>query len=248
MNHCRPVRLIPALAIVYALSVCSSANAAPYTVAYTDGSHWNTVYVQGFSTALGANPNLGLANGAPVSLTQFQFFKSGNADAASNIQLAILNNIFPNNPTVTNLTTSSAPVVGISTNTVSSTAALATGSPITFSFNNLPLVYGNDYAAMFVTVGAGGALTPVLVSALDANYVDIGGGSFHPATNYGSENQFQYATSNFINGGFFSTFSFAGDANFSATFEAVPEPSALMLLMGGIISCIAGRDLRRRSR
>ena len=53
------------------------------------------------------------------------------------------------------------------------------------------------------------------LSALDANYVDIGGGSFHPATNYGTEDQFSYATSNFINGsGFFNTFSFAGDADF----------------------------------
>ena len=98
-------------------------------------------------------PNPGLANGTPVYLSQFQFFKSGNADTASNIQLAILNNIFPSNPTVNNLTTSSAPVVGLSNNTIASTAPIATGSPITFTFNNLPLVYGNDYAAMFVNVG-----------------------------------------------------------------------------------------------
>ena len=148
-------------------------------------------------------------------MSQFQFFKSGDTDTASNIQLAILNNIFPSNPTVNNLTTSSAPVVGLSNNTIASTAPIATGSPITFTFNNLPLVYGNDYAAMFVNVGTRGGQAAIGIGALDANYVDIGGGSFHPATNYGTEDQFSYATSNFINGsGFFNTFSFAGDADF----------------------------------
>jgi hypothetical protein len=228
------------------MAIASLATAAPYTVAYTDGSHWNTVYVQGFNTSLGANPNPAPSNGAPVYLTQFQFFKSGNPDSAANIQLAILNNLFPGSPTVNNLTTSSAPVVGISSNTISSTASIATGSPISFTFNNLPLVYGTDYAAMFVNVGAGGALTPVLVSALDANYVDIGGGNFHPATNYGTESQFNYATSNFINNGFFTTFSFAGDADFSATINTVPEPASWgMLMFGGIAGLAFGRYQRR---
>ena len=137
--------------------------------------------------------------------------------------------------------------MGISSNTISSTASIATGSPISFTFNNLPLVYGNDYAAMFVNVGAGGALTPVLVSALDANYVDIGGGNFHPATNYGTENQFQYATSNSINNGFFSTFMFAGDADFSAALNTVPEPPSLALLMFGGIAGLAFGSYQRRS-
>jgi hypothetical protein len=173
-THSAPWRLSASTAsFVAMIAIGSMASGAPYTVAHTTGSHWNTVFVQGFSTALGANPDPGLANGTPVFLSQFQFFKSGNPDTASNIQLAILNNLFPNNPTVDNLTTSSAPVVvGLSSNTISSTAAIPTGSPITFTFNNLPLSYGSDYAAMFVTVGAGGVLTPVLVSALDANYVE----------------------------------------------------------------------------
>src|SRR3954466_11293175 len=103
-----------------ALSLCvlgSIAGAAPYTISKTDGGNWQTLYVQGFNSSLGATPNPGLSNGAPVYLTQFEFFKSGTADTAANIRLAILNNIFPNNPTVTNMTTTSPTVVGISTNT-----------------------------------------------------------------------------------------------------------------------------------
>jgi hypothetical protein len=239
--------------IIGIMAIASVATAAPYTVAYTDGGTWSTVYVQGFNTSLGANPNPALSNGTPVYLTQFQFFKSGNPDSAANIQLAILNNIFPSSPTVNNLTTSSAPVVGISSNTISSTASIATGSPISFTFNNLPLLYGTgganggDYAAMFVNVGTGGALTPVLVSALTANYVDIGGGNFHPATNYGTEGQFNYATSNFINNGFFSTFMLAGDADFSATINTVPEPPSWALLMFGGIAGLAFGSYQRRS-
>jgi hypothetical protein len=211
----------------------NSVASATYTVSKTDGGNWQTLYVQGFNTSLGATPNPGLSNGAPVYLSQFEFFKSGTADTAANIRLVILNNIFPSSPTVTNMTTTSPTVVGLSTNTVLSTAPIATGDPIAFTFNNLPLTYGSDYAAVFVNVGidtgSGAPLTPIRVSALAANYADVGGGDFHPTTNYGTESQFQYATSNFINNGFFSTFTYAGDANFRATIQTVPEPASAVL-------------------
>jgi hypothetical protein len=133
------------------------------------------------------------------------------------------------------MTSTSPTVVGLSTNTIASTAGIATGDPVAFDFANLPLSYGTDYAAVFVNVGTdvgnGAPLTPVRVSALAANYADVGGGDFHPTTNYGTESQFNYATSNFINGGFFSTFSYAGDANFRATIETVPEPATVTLVL-----------------
>jgi len=211
--------------------------AVAYTVSYLDGGNWQTLYVQGFNTSLGATPNPGLSNGSPVYLSKFEFFKSGTADTASNIRLAILNNIFPSSPNVSNMTSTSPTVVGLSTNTIASTAGIATGDPIAFDFGSLPLSYGSDYAAVFVNVGTdvgnGAPLTPVRVSALAANYVDVGGGDFHPATNYGTESQFNYATSNFINGGFFNTFSYAGDANFRATIQTVPEPAAVTLVLCG---------------
>lgn len=224
----------------------SLAVAGPYTLSYLDGGNWQTLYAQGFNSSLSASPNPGLSAGAPVYLTKFEFFKSGAADAASNIRLAILNSLFPSSPTVTSMTSTSPTVVGLSTNTIASTAGIATGDSIAFNFSNLPLVYGNDYAAVFVNVGTdvgnGAPLTPVKVSALATNYIDVGGGDFRPATNYGTESQFNYATSNFINAGFFSTFSYAGDANFRATLETVPEPTGVILgTLGMLLAAIRVR-------
>ena len=228
------------------------AAASPYTVSYTDGGNWQTLFVQGFNSSLGATPNPGLSAGDPVYLTKFEFFKSGSTDSAANIRLAILNSIFPGSPLITNTTTTSPTVVGLSTNTVASTAGIATGDPIVFDFNNLPLSYGSDYAAVFMNVGtdvgSGAPLTPVRVSALAANYVDIGGGDFHPASNYGTESQFAYATSNFIKpDGYFNTFSYAGDANFRATIETVPESATIALFAAGVAMLSAG-GRRRKSR
>lgn len=219
-------------------AIGSGAVAAPYTVSYMDGGNWQTLYAQGFNSSLGATPNPGLSAGNPVYLTKFEFFKSGSADTASNIRLAIINGMFPSSPTVTNMTSTSPTVVGLSTNTIAGTAGIATGDPIAFTFNNLPLSYGSDYAAVYVNVGTdvgnGAPLTPVRVSSLAANYTDVGGGDFHPTTNYGTESQFNYATSNFISAGFFNTFSYAGDANFRATIEAVPEPASVVLAAIGL--------------
>jgi len=226
------------------LSFAAHAQAAPFTTGYTDGGTWNTVYAQGFSPSIAPNPNPGSAAGDTVYLDQFDFFKSGTADTATNVRLVILNNFFAN---LSGLNTSSSSVVGLSTNTLASSAAIPTGSAISFDFDNLPLTYGGDYGAVFVNVGPGGELTPVRVSALTANYTDVGGGDFHPTTNYGAENQFQYATSNFINtnefGQFFSPFSYSGDANFVATMNtAVPEPAtAAVVGLGSLLTLTARR-------
>lgn len=210
--------LLPAVA---AFGLASTASAAVFTNSYLDGGTWNTVYVQGFSPSVAPSPNPGSAAGDTVFLNNFEFFKSGNADSASNIRLAILNNIFVNMSG--GLTTSNAAFVGLSSNTVASTSGLAVGDSIGFTFNNLALTYGSDYAAVFVNV-SGNTLTPVLVSALTADYV-----SGVPESNYGTNSQFVYAVSNFIDAnGFFSTFSSAGDANFRATLNTVvPEPTTL---------------------
>jgi hypothetical protein len=238
--------------IAVAVTICTchtQLGAEPFEVSYLDGGTWNTVYVQGFSPSLGASPDPGLAAGDTAYLRQFQFFKSGTADSASQIRLAILNNIFGD---LTGLSTSSPLFVGLSGNTVASTAPIPTGDPIAFEFNNLPLTYGSNYAAVFVNVGANGELTPVRVSAMTANYVESppGSGSSHPATNYGTEDQFIYATSNFITsnefGQFFNTFSFAGDANFRAVLNTVPEPAALLLGVWGL--GLASIVVRRKGR
>jgi hypothetical protein len=233
--------ILSVASLVFSLAALS-AEAQSYTVSFNSGGSWNTIFAQGFSASLGATPNPGLANGSPVALTQFQFFKSGNSDSAANIQLAIFNTMYPY---TVGLNTSSAAFIGLSANTIASTASLNNGDAITFTFNNLPLTYGNDYSAVFVNVGGGGSLTPVLVSALTANYSDIGGGDFHPTANYGTESQYQYTTSNFIQGnGYFSAFNYAGDANFAASFTTVPEPGSCALL--GLAGLLFFKRSKRR--
>jgi len=233
------------LGFVITGSLVSSAAAANYNVAFGAGGTWNQIYAQGFSTSLGATPSPGLANGTPVYLNQFQFFKSGSADATANIQLAVFNTMYPN---TVGLSTSSSSFVGLSNNTIAGTASIALNAPITFNFNSLPLTFGTDYSAVFVNVGAGGALTPTLVPGLTANYAQLPDTTFHPTSNYGTESQFQYVTTNFINNGFFSAFSFAGDANFNASLSTTPLPEPSSLVLGFVaISTLSLSRLRRRS-
>jgi len=225
------------------LATATMAVAAPFSVGCTAGGTWNTVYAQGFSPSVAPSPDPGLPAGNQVALNQFTFYKSGTADTAANIRLAIISPFFSN---LTGFSTSSSYFLGLSNNTVLSTAPLATGDPITFNFSGLPLTYGNGFGAVFVNE-SGGSLTPIRVSALTANYADAGGGDFHPTANYGTESQFQYATSNFINGsGFFSTFNYAGDANFTASFDStVPEPASIGVLAGTMILATMARRRRR---
>jgi hypothetical protein len=214
------------------VAICLAINLSPlwaasFSNSYLDGGTWNTNYAQGFSPSVSPNPDLGVSfitNGVAtkVFLKQFQFFKSGTADSASNIQLAIVNSMYPqlSQNASSQYYLPSNTIVGLSTNTIASTAAIATGQPITFAFNALPLAYGNSYAANFVSVGTDGNLYPVLVSSLTANYaLNPSDNAYHPVTNYGSETQYQYSTTNFITGGFYNGYSFGGDANFSANYD-----------------------------
>jgi hypothetical protein len=217
--------------------------AQSYSVSYTSGGNWNTVYAQGFSTFLGASPDPGLTTGATVDLTGFQFFKSGNSDSAANIQLAIFNTMYPN---LTGLTTGSSALVGLSANTIASTAPFNTGDAMTFNFNNLALSYGSDYSAYFVNVGTDGSITPVLVSALTANYSLESDNNYHPVPNYGTDSQFQYTTGNFISGGFLSAFSYAGDANFNAMLTVpTPEPGTWALMGLGLGTLLGAKRIRK---
>jgi hypothetical protein len=222
--------LVGAGSVLAALLSAQSVFAQPYTVSYTDGGTWNDVYVQGFSTSVAATPTPAASVGDTVNLSEFQFYKSGDSDSASNFQLAIFNTMYPD---LTGLTTSSSSFVGLSTNTISSDVSVATGAPLSFTFNNLPLVYGDNYGAVFVNVDQFGNITPVLVSALTANYVQEPDGTYQPQSYYGGTENYDYATSNYISGGYFSAFSYAGGADFSASLSTVPEPGTLWVVASG---------------
>jgi hypothetical protein len=229
------------------LALAPVARAQDFTNSYLDGSSWNSIYAQGFSPSVAPVPNPGFPAGATVGLHAFEFFKSGSADNLTDIRLAIINPLFAD---ITGLSTSHPAFVGLSANTITGTGLIPIGAPISFSFNNIPLTYGNNYAAVYVNLGAGGALTPVLVPSLVADYIENppGSGTFRPETNYGAENQFDYAVSNFITtnqfGMFFNTFSFAADANFVATFF-IPEPTAVSLTLGGVAIAVWRRRRRQ---
>jgi hypothetical protein len=218
---------------VLTAAVCalgSPALAISFTNSYTDGGTWRTIYAQGFKASVSPNPDPGLAIGDTVHLDRFQFFKSGTADTASDIQLAIVNNFFLNLAT---FTTSSPELVGLSTNTIASTASIATGDPITFNFNHLPIIYGadnqdeignNNYTAIFVN-NVGGTLTPVLVSALGVNYLT---GQNEIQSDYGRPGDYYLSTSNFTTTNSFGTFlnsfnqtdsGLYGDSNFVAYYD-----------------------------
>ena len=142
--------------------------AASFSTSYLAGGTWNTNYAQGFSPSVSPNPDLGIpfiSNGlaTQVFLKQFQFFKSGTADTASDIHLAIVNAMYPqlSQNASSQYYLPANTIVGLSTNTIGTTSTIATGQPITFSFNALPLNYGNSYAANFVNLGTDGNYYPV---------------------------------------------------------------------------------------
>src|SRR5689334_12026255 len=223
------LRPIVAMVLLAAWLVASPARAITFTNSYTDGGTWRTIYAQGFKPSVSPNPDPALAPTDTVHLDRFQFFKSGTADTASNIQLAIVNNYFLNLAT---FTTTSPELVGLSTNTIASTASLATGDPITFNFNHLALTYGannqdelgnNNYAAIFVNNNAG-TLTPVLVSTLGVDYIATN----EIESDYGPPGDYYLSTSNYANtnsfGTFFATFNQTdsggyGDTNFIASYD-----------------------------
>lgn len=200
--------------------------AAPFTASYGDGSTWNTIYAQGFNAFVNDGITEPLNFGDPVPLSRFEFFKSGNVDSAANIKLAIITPFFAN---IQGLTTSSVGFVGLSTNTIASTAGIATNDPIRFEFDDLQLTFGDYYGAAMVNVDEAGNITPVLVSALTADYIEspVGSGTYLPESNYdfnpSEPTDYNTSVSSFITvnefGHYFFGFTGAGDANFTAYFD-----------------------------
>jgi hypothetical protein len=217
--------------LCFGVGFSPAAHAVEFTSSFNNPAQagtWNTIFVQGFSPSesVSVDPGVGLLD--PVSLNRIEFFKSGTSDSASNIRLAIVSNIFTN---VAALTTSSPDFVGLSTNTLANTTGIATGASYGFDFDELQLTYGENYGAIFVNENAG-TLTPVLVSAMTANYManpqPPPEPPFIPIANYGEADpafpgNYFLAVSNFTNtdefGTFFDMFDGNGDARFIAYFN-----------------------------
>jgi PEP-CTERM motif len=235
MTRIKDIARLICVALIVCVAQIGSTQADPFTASYTDGGSWNTIYAQGFNPSVNDGGS-GHVDGDDdvVSLTRFQFFKSGSVDSATNIRLAILNNYSMNLDT---LTTDSPELEGLSTNVIASTTSLAEGAPITFDFDGVNLTYGsaNYYAAVYVNVGAEvdgvAPLTPVLVSSLVADYVEdppAGSGIWKPETNYGDPDpsdpiDWLLAVSNYHHtdesGTFFDSWQYYADADFIASFD-----------------------------
>jgi len=229
------------LLVVLALTVATQPAVAGTFSLSTTGGTWNTIYGQGFSPSVDPSPNPGLSAGDTAYLDEFEFYKSGDSDSAANFKLAIVQPFYYDYSV--QLTTSSSELIGLSTNTIASTGSLVEGDAITFNFASLPLNYGTDYGAVAVTDDGSGNLTPVLFSAWTVNYVEDppSSGTYIPVPNYGGIDNYNYTTSNYIGGGYFSAFDRAGDAVFTATLHAVPEPASLLLMLGGVALAIGWR-------
>jgi len=233
------INRLMAVAVVSLWTCASAAVASQFTTSYLDGGNWDaSVFAQGFTPGLEASPT---PDPAPdtVYLNKFEFFESGFEDSATDIRLAIFDTMYPYVP---DMAIGGPNFVGLSTNTVANTDGLTVGAPISFEFDCLPLSYWGNYSAVLVNE-SGGDLTPVLVAALTANYIETppDSGTYVLESNYGydpANTDYNHVTSNFVNvTGYFEAFANASDANFRATFdtECVPEPASLGLAMIGIV-------------
>jgi hypothetical protein len=238
MNRSRRKQIIVACAMIALAVIQSRGMAAPFTASYTDGGTWNEIYGQGFNAFINDGMSELIEFGDPVPLSRFEFFKSGFPDTASNFKLAIISPFFTDFSG--GLTTSSPSFVGVSTNTIASTSSLATGAPIRFDFDDLPLTFGESYGAIFVNIDDAGNVTPVIVSGLTADYVVADPNAaepiYVPESNY-DENppaapidylnsstviRYELATTDFPDTqpfSYFVPYGYGGDANFIAYFD-----------------------------
>lgn len=232
------------LTMVLLVHAGSSVARAQFTIS-NPGTNPNTLVGQNFSPSVSPNPNPGLAATDNVFLQSFNFTSTGGA-GNPNTRLVILPGAYydTNGNPNGSFTPTIADATGISTNTVDTDAAL-NGAPLNFTFNNLSLVYGNSYEAVFATVGAGNTLSFIPVGAMYANYIESppGSGIFVPVTNYGGAGNFNASAlyPDFNGDGFFEADNNTADAAFTATF-LVPEPASLATL--GLVGI--GTLIRRR--
>lgn len=236
--------------VIVASVLGTTASADPFTSSYLDGGAWELMYGQGFNNAVNDGVDPGASKDVP--LTRFEFYKGGLGDSASNIKLVIIGGVGFGDGIYANLAgfdvnDPNGPVVGVSTNTIASTAGIGVGAPLRFDFEGVDLLDSVYYGAIFANVDAAGIWTPVQVSALATNYIasdpEDPNGPYYPETNYDfssdpngvlsdptDDGPVDYLTAgtNFLHedefGTFFDGFEGGGDANFTAYYDYTFAP------------------------
>jgi hypothetical protein len=259
------VRALPILPVIAGLVVSGTARASVFTVASDGGTPANgaNVYAQSFSpsvstapedpTAYTATPSPQPAAGATVYLTSFQFYASGTysgTQAAGNTSTyLIIEDTGPSSGYANFSGLTPSTVTGVSTNTVDTTPADNTaGNPLVWTFNNVPVTYGDYLTAAMATI-SGSTITYIPADIQLVQYTEIGS-TYYPDYNYGggpaadSSVNTTSTTANYnaaafytYGGSYFGAGSNAEDATFTASFlTAVPEPvSAGMVSLLGLV-------------
>ncbi len=229
MSLCTPrtPRTLAATAAAFALA--GSAAAAPFTLSTPNGNGL-TAYGQNFRPSAGATPDPGLAAGDPVYLSSFAFTSSGAGTGNAATRLAILAGAyydFRNAVTATS-------AIGVSSNAVDTTASVY-GTAYAFDFGGLELAYDQaDYTAAFVTDAGDGTFTPLAVSVANVEFEESSPGTFTPVVNLGGTDNFNVAALfGPPNNGFLRGQGAGADLALTATFDTVPEPASLALVVLG---------------
>jgi hypothetical protein len=202
-------------------------------------------------TGYTATPSPQPAAGATVYLTSFQFTYEGTfgtpAAGSANTYL-IIEDTGPTSGYANFSTLNTTTVTGVSTNSVNTTSSVAQGTPLVWTFNNLPVTYGDYLTAAMATV-SGTTFTFIPANIELVQYTDVGG-TYYPDFNYGTgpaADSSTNTTSTGANynaaafytygGSYFGAGSDAEDATFTANFlTAVPEPVSAAMV--GLLSLV----------
>ncbi len=233
------------VAAVAMFGCAAMASGATFTEGNQVGWTWSDIQGQTFGAGIEPVADPGLAAGDPVYLTSFELTRSGAGygDPDADVYLAIMPAAFYD----WNSAPTTGDAVGISENSYNP-STVAENTVMAFTFDTgLELAYDGVYSAVYVTI-SGGALTPVTVGSLIADWNEVSPGVWMPDPNYGGTNNWDAVVlyADYDGNGYQEGGSMASDANFLASFstEPIPEPASAALLLGGTAVLVSARKRR----